>query len=413
MTSPTGPRVVFVNRYFHPDHSATSQILSDLAFFLADQGFQVQVVTSRLRYDDPAATLPATEDLRGVHVHRVWTSRFGRGRLLGRAVDYLTFYLSATASLLHRTRAHTILVAKTDPPLMSVPSAWVSRLRRATLVNWTQDLFPEIALGLSVPGLSIAAPVLRWLRNRSLAVARANVVLGASMAAKLKGQGIGEDKIVAIPNWGLAEVEREATPAEVQALRDAWGLSGKLVVGYSGNFGRAHDFATILAAAVALHHRDDIAFLFIGGGAQRAWLEGQVRAQGLTNVVLKPYQPLDRLHVSLALPDLHLVSLKPHLEGLLLPSKLYAVLAAGRGVLFVGDAEGEIARLVRESDCGEAFADGDSAALAKVITALAGDPVKVQAMGRRAHDLWDQRFRRASALAAWEALLTRVAGGWS
>jgi glycosyltransferase involved in cell wall biosynthesis len=409
MSNKVGPRVVFVNRYFHPDHSATSQILSDLAFFLADRGLDVNVVTSRLRYDDPAATLPATEDIRGVHVHRVWTSRFGRSRLLGRAVDYLTFYLSATASLLYRSHAHTILVAKTDPPLMSVPSAWVSRLRRATLVNWTQDLFPEIALGLSVPGLSIAAPALRWLRNRSLAVARANVVLGTSMAAKLKGQGIDDDKVVAIPNWGLAEVEREATPAEVQALRDDWGLSGKLVVGYSGNFGRAHDFATILAAAVELRHRDDLAFLLIGGGAQRAWVEEHVRAQGLTNVVLKPYQPLDRLHVSLALPDLHLISLKPHLEGLLSPSKLYAVLAAGRAVLFVGDVQGEIARLVRESDCGQAFADGDGAALAKAIAALAADPAKVQAMGRRARDLWDQRYRRASALAAWEGLLARVA----
>ena len=26
-------RVIFLNRYFYPDHSATSQMLSDLAFF--------------------------------------------------------------------------------------------------------------------------------------------------------------------------------------------------------------------------------------------------------------------------------------------------------------------------------------------------------------------------------------------
>ena len=87
-------RLVFVNRFFHPDHSATSQILSDLCFALAAHGHDVHVVTSRLRYDDPSLALPANETASGVTVHRVWTSRFGRGTLPGRAMDYLTFYLS-------------------------------------------------------------------------------------------------------------------------------------------------------------------------------------------------------------------------------------------------------------------------------------------------------------------------------
>ena len=114
-------RLVFANRFFYPDHSATSQILTDLCFALAARGHEVHVVTSRLRYDDPLDRLAAEEivcpavsvadhpgatrhpSLAGgeqrphgadVRVHRVWTSRFGRGMLLGRAMDYLTFYLS-------------------------------------------------------------------------------------------------------------------------------------------------------------------------------------------------------------------------------------------------------------------------------------------------------------------------------
>jgi len=99
-------RLVFVNRFFYPDHSATSQILSDLCFALAARGHEVHVVTSRLRYDDPSDRLAGEDTLQVVreahamesavvHVHRVWTSRFGRGALLGRAMDYFTFYLSA------------------------------------------------------------------------------------------------------------------------------------------------------------------------------------------------------------------------------------------------------------------------------------------------------------------------------
>jgi colanic acid biosynthesis glycosyl transferase WcaI len=88
-------KLIFLNRYFHPYHSATSQMLSDLAFALAERGRVVCVITSRQRYYAPAEALPAEEVIDGVSVYRVWTSRFGRSNLLGRGMDYATFYLSA------------------------------------------------------------------------------------------------------------------------------------------------------------------------------------------------------------------------------------------------------------------------------------------------------------------------------
>src|SRR5262249_19576396 len=90
-----GVKLIFVNKYFHPDHSATSQMLSDLAFALAERGQAVCVITSRQRYDAPTERLPAREMVKGVWVHRLWTSRFGRANLMGRAVDYATFYATA------------------------------------------------------------------------------------------------------------------------------------------------------------------------------------------------------------------------------------------------------------------------------------------------------------------------------
>ena len=107
---------MFLNRYLYPDHSATSQLLTDLAFELAVGGLASHVITNRQRYDDPREVLPAREFIRGVQVHRVWALRFGRRRLIGRTFDYLTFY-------------------KADPPLISVIAALVARLRRGRLVN--------------------------------------------------------------------------------------------------------------------------------------------------------------------------------------------------------------------------------------------------------------------------------------
>jgi hypothetical protein len=93
-------KIVLVNRYFYPDHAATSQLLADLAFHLASQGREVHVISSRQRYDEPGARLAPQEDVRGVAIHRVWTSIFGRGNLLGRALDYLTFHISTSLALL-------------------------------------------------------------------------------------------------------------------------------------------------------------------------------------------------------------------------------------------------------------------------------------------------------------------------
>ena len=88
-------KLIFLNRFFHPDHSATSQMLSDLAIALAKGGRTVAVIASRQRYDKPMDALPAREAIDGVAIYRVWTSRFGRASLIGRAVDYATFYLAA------------------------------------------------------------------------------------------------------------------------------------------------------------------------------------------------------------------------------------------------------------------------------------------------------------------------------
>ena len=112
--------IYFVNRYFYPDLSATSQMLTDLTAHLAQAGEAVVVVTSRQGYEDAAAAFAPRESAFGVEVRRIATTRFGRANLIGRALDYLSFYFSAFWFLLLEIRHGDIVVAKTDPPLVSV-----------------------------------------------------------------------------------------------------------------------------------------------------------------------------------------------------------------------------------------------------------------------------------------------------
>ena len=338
------PRLLILNRFFFPDVSATSQIVSDLAFFMAEQGWQVCVITSRLRYDDPRDRFTRLEVVRGVRIRRVWSSAPSGERLVSRMVAYLSFFVSSMVALLGETRKGDVILATTDPPMISVVGAIVARVRHARLVNWLQDVFPEVAMALGVRGLSgpVAVGLIR-ARNWSLIHAKANVAIGQLMARRI-GDLLGDrDRIHTVPNWAL-EWQSDRMPGSADEMRVAWGLDGCFVVGYSGNLGRAHSWQPIFAVAEALSRRTDIRFLFIGGGVGMRELEAKVRSAQLDNVKFLGYQPREALALTLRVPDVHLISLKPALEGLIVPSKLYGVLAAGRPVIFVGRVDGEVAQ---------------------------------------------------------------------
>lgn len=401
-------KVVFVNRYFHPDESATSRILSDLAFRLAALGFTVAVVTSRQLYDQPRARLPAQQVVEGVMVYRVATATRGRARLVGRALDYLSFHIAAGAKLLSVLSSGDIVVAKTDPPLISVVVSFVARVRGARLVNWLQDVFPEVATALGMRALpEWLAGILASIRDRSLRAAAANIVLGELMKDRLLARGIESERIHIVPNWtDIRQITPQ--PAHTSETRRALGLKVQFVIGYSGNLGRAHEFDTLLGAACLLREDRNFSFLITGGGAKLQSLRTAVEAEHLDNFHFLPYQPAELLADSLAAADVHLISLLPALEGLIVPSKLYGILAAGRPAVFIGDPEGEVARVIRDHDCGIAVGIGESAQLAAALRLLSASPLRVTAMSLNARRLAVSRYTTDRAVAQWRQLLERV-----
>jgi glycosyltransferase involved in cell wall biosynthesis len=417
-------RFIFLNRFFHPDHSATSQMLSDLTFALAAGGCEVAVITSRQRYDAPDEPLPARETADGVSTYRIWTTRFGRASIIGRMIDYATFYLSAAWRLWRLTERGDVVVAKTDPPMLSVVAAPLCRLRNARLVNWLQDIFPETAQVLGIGGRAARAPfrLMQWLRSLSLKAADMNVVLGQRMAERVASLGVAQARIRVVPNWANG-ANIVPVPSDANALRREWGLCDAFVVGYSGNLGRAHEIDTLLEAMVLLegfaaaapptekrNHVRRTVWLFIGSGALLDVLKAEAGRRRLRSVHFKPYQPRERLAQSLSAADVHLVSLRPALEGLIVPSKVYGIAAAGRPTVFVGDEDGEIARLIARHKCGLAVTAGDGAALASAIRDLAANPELCRWMGERARAAFEAEFDKPIAVRRWERLLREVGG---
>ena len=401
-------RCVFVNRYYYPDLSATSQLLTDLTRATQAAGLETIVVTSRAEYDNKNVRLPPEERIADVRVLRVWTTRFGRHHLVGRAADYLSFYLGAFISLLCLVRSKDVVVAKTDPPLLSVMVALVCRIRNARLINWLQDVFPEVAVRLGVLPAGVVFGMIRALRNWSLRIAHLNVVIGERMAKVLCAEGIAPDSIAIIQNWADGEMVRPLDPA-ANPLRVEWGLENRFVVGYSGNLGRAHDTVTLLAAARILETETDIVFLLIGGGAGSDGLREQARKSGLQNFQFQPYQARSRLAQSLGVPDVHLVSLRPELEGLIVPSKIYGICAAGRPCLFIGSPEGDVAEMLTQDGFGLTVHPGDGEGLAEAIRELRDNCDLRRKLSLAARNSFEMRYSRERAMAIWWRVLSNVA----
>ncbi len=178
---------------------------------------------------------------------------------------------------------------------------------------------------------------------------------------------------------------------------------------HSGNVGLSQNLEVAIDAAARLQSREKIVLAIVGNGAKREALERDVRRRGLSNVRFLPYVPKEQLHESFATADAFLVSLKPGLEGYIVPSKLYGILAAGRPYVAAVDPSCEVAAIAREHQCG-LLADPESADdLALKIAALYEDPESVRSMGHNARRVaW--RFDRRAAVQAYYNLFARVSG---
>jgi glycosyltransferase involved in cell wall biosynthesis len=229
-----------------------------------------------------------------------------------------------------------------------------------------------------------------------------NVAIGERMAANLRGIGIPENRICVIPNW-CADPTILPTSQSSNSFRHAWGLADKFVVGYSGNLGRAHEFGTVLEAARLLSNEPGIMFLVVGGGHFIEAFSRRVQELNLGRQFrFLPYQDQATLNISLGVPDLYWISLKPELEGLIVPSKFYSIAAAGRPMVVIGASTGELATLVKRHHCGYVVSPGDAFTLAELLRRESSDPSNLARMGQAARSMLDTYFSRHQACGRWD-----------
>jgi glycosyltransferase involved in cell wall biosynthesis len=277
----------------------------------------------------------------------------------------------------------------TTPPLLSLTGNLMQALHKSRHVIWEMDVYPDVAVDLGVFRQGSATTraltlVANWSRQRADAI----IVLGDDMKERLVEQGIHPDKIHVCENWADGH---EITP---QPFAD-----GPLRIHYSGNFGLAHDVATIRDTMLALKNDSHFRFTFAGGGSHRPPLEQFSRTNSLSAVQFKPYASRSELSSSLAEGHIGLVTQKPETLGSVVPSKTYGIMAAGRPLLYIGPRTATPARVIERFDCGWRIEPGDRDGLCALLTTLGSNRDLIYKAGARARRAFEQNYERAIGVA--------------
>jgi glycosyltransferase involved in cell wall biosynthesis len=374
----TRVHIALFNRSFHPDTAATGQLLTELCVGLAkDHNCRVSVVAGPALLPAEGAETHASwglvrrESYCGVQILRSRGTRFSKKRFLGRATNYLSYFLSACYAGLTLERPD-LIVSFTDPPIIGLAAYLAARRFGVPLVMVFQDIFPEVAALLEDFHSAIVDAALRTVNRFLVRRAAQNIVIGETMRKRLiEGKGADAARTVVISNW--ADCSEIVPVPRANDFSRMLGLNDKFVVMHSGNVGLSQDLPCIIDVAERLKSVTRIRFLIVGEGIKKNALVADVRRRGLENVLFLPYQDKAVLKESFGSADVFIISLKRGLAGYIVPSKLYGILAAGRPYVAAVEEESEVAAVTRKYGCGLVAEPGDARQIADRILTLYHD----------------------------------------
>ncbi|MFC1712609.1 glycosyltransferase family 4 protein [Candidatus Poribacteria bacterium] len=400
--------ILFINQYFYPDTASTGQLLTELCVSLAGE-HRVSVLCGTPSYN-PVKRLKAKwpferEDYQNVHVFRAASTGFSRTNMIGRCLNYISYLLNAFLSSLLIEKPD-IVVAMTDPPIAGLIGLLVKKRRKVPVVTVVHDLHPDIGVILGKIRNPLVIKTVDTIVRFILTKAEHVITIGRSMQQRIEDKGVDTDKTSVISNW--VDVDLISPQPKENPFSLEHGIVDDFTVMYSGNIGLSQNLDSIIDAASILSDVPRIRFLLIGDGATKAGLIGKAERRGLKNILFLPYQPKEMLRYSLSSGDLHLVPLDRRLQGYIVPSKIYGIMAAGRPFLALVNQHSEVAEIARQFNCGVVVEPDNAETLAEAIRGLLNSSQYLEEMGHRGRETAVEYFGRELIRDQYGKLLREV-----
>ena len=337
-------KILAISQVYFPDTASVSQHLTDLLENLVYKGHSATVISSQRDYENTKLNYPTRQNINGVKIIRIRNTGFGKKNKITRVVDFLTFNLLILFKLLFiKKKRYDIILGLTSPPLLSYVGLIIAKLKKIRFVYWTMDLQPELSI---VAGyIKKGSRPAKLLQNRgdfifknSSKVITLDVFMQRHILERL---GYVNQQIDIIPVWPVMNNVYEGMRLN-NPFRIKNNFGDKIVIMYSGNHSVMHPLTTLLEAAVILRNDPRFLFVHIGGGVNlKEVIECKVK-NNLKNINILPYQPREKIHISLSSADIQVVSLGNGCVGYTHPNKIYGSMFVGRPILYIGPEKSHI-----------------------------------------------------------------------
>jgi glycosyltransferase involved in cell wall biosynthesis len=395
-------RVLLLNLYFPPDTSATAKMAFSMVEPLS-QRHAVTVLCGRPSYD-PTERRPwrfsRSETLQHLQIIRVGSTDYPRIQMKRRVLNYLSYVALAVPRALFIPC--DVILAMTDPPFQGIVGAFVAMLKRKPYVYNIRDLYPDMALGGSLvkPGrlARVWEELHRWALRRTDCV----IVLGDDMRARIVAKGVDAARVTVVRDG--AEIPTADPPVDNEVVRKIRG-DARFVLVHAGNLGFYGAWNTLLAAAKELQ-RDGVRLVFVGEGAQSQQIAAA--AKEISNVVFLPFFASSKIPSVLAAADMHVITVRRGLEGVVVPSKMYGILVAGKPILAVAPSETDAVSLGTRQGFAVSCDPDRAEDVVATVREVQANPVRLAAMGRAARAA-AANYQRAGEAQKFEQILTRIA----
>ena len=385
-------KLSIITQFFPPDYAATGQLIQELANQLGNSNVRVNIFTGQPGYAFQQSDAPAIEIKNNVRIQRTRFRQFYSKRIRSKTFNGIIFTLRSAFYLLKNARQHNTVILTTAPPFLSIIGYLANLIFKLNYICLVYDLYPDVVVELGI--IDAQNPIAKlwnkingavWQRSKEI------IVLSDTMKQRITARHPAiADKISVIHNW--------ADPTWIKPIpkQENWfakqhQIGTKFTVLYSGNLGHCHDLDTILDAAKLLQGQP-VQFVFIGAGAKYPHCQETVAKFKLNNCLFLPYQDRANLPYSLTACDLALVSIAPGLEGVVAPSKVYGIMAAGKAIAAVCEPHSYLRQLITDAHCGVAIDNHNSQKLVEFILTLAAKPDLARNMGDAGRNYLKRHF---------------------
>lgn len=370
--------------------------MTELCEDLTNYGNNITAIAGRSSYikDDSGVYFFKKHTYKSINIIRTGGSALPKQFLLGRIINLAFYFIFAFISGFTIKNKPQVVITQSDPPLICLIGLFFAKYYNAKFIYYIADIYPDVGI---VTG-KLKNPIINFLLSKANQVAFKNadkiICLGDSMKKKIVDKGVNEDKIEVVHNWADTKILHPIKKAENSFIKKN-NLSNKFIVMYSGNIGLTQNLENVVKAAKELQENKDIIFAFIGEGASKENLVKTIKKENVTNIRFFPYQPKEELKYSLSAADIHLVPFHKGLKGVLVPCKIYGILACGKPFISWVEKETEIYDIAHKYKCGLIIPPDNIRNLIRAIKWAHKNQNRLQEMSQRGVDTATKYFDRS------------------